>query len=59
MGKVEYALKTLLYPVPVLLVSSGTEDGRSSIMPPDGPERSARTRQWRKYPYGPPALPAE
>lgn len=32
MGKVEYALKTLLYPVPVLLVSSGTEDGRSSIM---------------------------
>ena len=25
MGKVEYALKTLLYPVPVLLVSSGTE----------------------------------
>ena len=32
MGKVEYALKTLLYPAPVLLVSSGTEDGRSSIM---------------------------
>lgn len=28
MGKVEYAIKTLLYLVPVLLVSSGTEDGR-------------------------------
>ena len=30
MGKVEYALKTLLYPVQVLLVSSGTEDGAVS-----------------------------
>ena len=32
MGKMEYAPKTLLYPVPVLLVSSGTADGRTNIM---------------------------
>lgn len=32
MKKVEYAPKTLLYPVPVLLVSSGTKDGRTNIM---------------------------
>ena len=32
MRKVEYPPKTLLYPVPVLLVSSGTEDGRTNIM---------------------------
>lgn len=32
MKKTEYAPKTLLYPVPVLLVSSGTEDGRNNIM---------------------------
>ena len=32
MGKVEYTPKTLLYPVPALLVSSGTEDGRTNIM---------------------------
>ena len=32
MKKVEYKPNTLLYPVPVLLVSSGTEDGRTNIM---------------------------
>ena len=32
MGKVAYAPKTLLYPVPALLVSCGTEDGRTNIM---------------------------
>ena len=32
MGKTEYKPNTLLYPVPVLLVSSGTEDGRTNIM---------------------------
>ena len=32
MKKVEFRPNTLLYPVPVLLVSSGTEDGRTNIM---------------------------
>lgn len=32
MKKVEVRPNTLLYPVPVLLVSSGTEDGRTNIM---------------------------
>lgn len=32
MGKVEFKPKTLLYPVPVLLVSCGTEDGKTNIM---------------------------
>ena len=32
MGKVELKPKTLLYPVPVLMVSSGTADGRTNIM---------------------------
>ena len=32
MSKVEFKPNTLLYPVPVLLVSSGTEDGRTNIM---------------------------
>ena len=32
MGKIDYRAATLLYPVPVLLVSSGTEDGRTNIM---------------------------
>ena len=32
MGKVEIKPNTLLYPVPVLMVSSGTEDGRTNIM---------------------------
>ena len=31
-GKIDYRAATLLYPVPVLLVSSGTEDGRTNIM---------------------------
>ena len=32
MKKVEFRPNTLLYPVPVLLVSSGTGDGRTNIM---------------------------
>ena len=32
MGKVEFKPTTLLYPVPVLLVSCGTEDGKTNIM---------------------------
>ena len=32
MTKIEFKPNTLLYPVPVLLVSSGTEDGRTNIM---------------------------
>ena len=32
MAKMDYKAGTLLYPVPVLLVSSGTEDGTTNIM---------------------------
>ncbi len=32
MKKVEVRPNTLLYPVPALLVSSGTADGRTNIM---------------------------
>ncbi len=32
MGKVEFRPLTFVYPVPALLVSSGTEDGRTNIM---------------------------